>query len=176
MSTSTVPPPVEPVPKKKEKVIVAFCPDCKKQFQKTRALRYFGKCSQMKDFVRRYESLQLLAGQLLLKKQGSDFSAQDAEELEKVNKLLNNPDAIKRYAQVIERRNRLAAKKKTSPSTTNEGEVDGVTKTKKKKTIRERANLDEELVVPPPSKDFDEEEMEVDGCTDSCEDKSLLEL
>lgn len=174
MTTLDSPLPTEEVPKKREKIISALCPQCKKEFQKTRALRYFGKCSQMKDFVRRYESLQLLGGQLLLKKQSPSFTPEDNEELEKVNKLLNYPDAVKRYAQVLERRNRLAAKKKSSV----DGEAADKSSKAKKKTIRERANPDEELVVPPPSKDFDDE-MDIDGTDSGGEEgtpKSLLDL
>lgn len=157
---------------KKEKIITALCPDCKKTFQKTRALKSFGKCSQMKDFVRRYESVQQLAGMLLLKQQqqvNQELAEDERIQLEKANKILNNPEAKKRYNQVLERRNKTASKKKSTE--------DDEAKKHKKRSLEERASLDAEFVVPPASKDFDMEgEAEAESEDTGEESKSQLEL
>jgi hypothetical protein len=144
-------------PPKKTKIIEALCPSCKKQFQKERALKSFSKCSQMKDFVRRYESVKQVVGLLLVKKNSFDGLTTDEEEqLRKGKLILENPAAIERYRQIEEKRKLNAAKNKKEKTTS------------KKRSLLERAALDDVLVVPPASKvvseimteEEDEEEVE----------------
>lgn len=129
--------------------VSALCPQCKKQYVKTKTMKSFTKCSQVKDFVRRFENVQQLAGILLVKKSiDGELHEDDAAALEKATAILNNPDAKKRYQEVLEKRKKLSAQNKR---TKNEDKPKKV-----RKSLIERASLDEDLIVPPSSKDVAE--------------------
>jgi hypothetical protein len=124
---------------------LVICSKCKSKVHKDKIAQAFSKCSQVKDFVRRYENVQQLAGLLLIKQQQCALSPEDAMMLSKANKILNNEMAKKRYAQVLEKRRQNMLKKQKKQK-------------KVGKTLEEKARLDEELVVPPLVVEIDDAE------------------
>jgi len=146
-SSSSLDNPFPVSPKKKGVTILeARCPDCLKEFRKTRALKSFSKCSKVKDFVRIMDNTAKLAGFLLLKQSTGDLSAEDADRLKKAQSRLADPAAQKRYDQVLQQRKNSKKNAKKAPV----------------KSLEERAQLDMDIEVPPSRIDLVEEGSELD--------------
>ena len=126
-----------PPTKSKTTVIEARCPDCLKEFRKTRALKSFSKCSKVKDFVRIMDNTAKLAGVLLLKQSSTPLTEEEQDRLVKAQNRLNNPAAQVRYNQVLEQRKNSKKQKKQQAK-----EIP--------KSLEERAQLDVPIDVPPP--------------------------
>ena len=112
------------------------CLECKQKIHKDKMMKAFSKCSLVKDFVRRFENIQRFAGHLLIKQQSEDLTSEESSQLKKATAVLNNPLAIKRYNQVLEKRKISAEKKKGKKKVVP-------------KSLEEKAQLDDELVIPP---------------------------
>lgn len=112
------------------------CHECKQKIHKDKMMKAFSKCSLVKDFVRRFENIQRFAGYLLIKQQTEELSPEESAQLKKATAVLNNPLAIKRYNQVLEKRKISAEKKKGKKKVVP-------------KSLEEKAQLDDELVIPP---------------------------
>lgn len=119
--------------KRKTVVISAKCPDCLKEFRKTRALKSFSKCSKVKDFVRIMDNTAKLAGMLLLKQRTTPLTEEEAKTLEIAQARLDDPKAQERYNQVLLQRETNKKVHKVVP-----------------KSLEERACLDIEIEIPPP--------------------------
>ncbi len=116
---------------------LVMCSKCKSKVHRDKIVQAFSKCSQVKDFVRRYENVQQLAGLLLIKQQQQNgiLTEDETSTLSKARKILDNEMAKRRYAQVLEKRKLNQLKKKNQKKVV--------------KTLEEKAQLDEELIVPP---------------------------
>lgn len=112
------------------------CHECKQKIHKDKMMKAFSKCSLVKDFVRRFENIQRFAGHLLIKQQTQALTLTESEQLAKATAVLHNPLAIKRYNQVLEKRKASAEKKKGKKKVVP-------------KSLEEKAQLDDELVIPP---------------------------